>query len=89
MHGIETDLTEWAEDGVLGGTITQSTKDAVVGAAKQNLAVRTAAGAIQEGWTVVIDQDPMPTSDDEFIALMINVSFARALEQIYFTVSVG
>lgn len=89
MHGIETDLTEWAEDGVLGGSITESTKDAVVGAAKQNLAVRTAAGAIQEGWTVGIDQDPMPTSDDEFIALKINVSFARALEQIYFTVSVG
>lgn len=89
MHGIETDLTEWAQDGVLGSSITESTKDAVVGQAKANLAARTAAGAIQEGWTVGIDQDPIPTASDEFIALKINASFARALEQIYFTVSVG
>ena len=90
IHGIESDLTQWAEENIIGTrVINDQTRDAVVAEVKRRLSDRESLGAIQSGWTVGIDQNPPPTEDDEFIALTISASFARALEQVYFTVSVG
>lgn len=90
IHGIEADLTQWAEENIIGvRVINDTTREAVVGEVKARLAEREALGAIQAGWTVGIDQSPPPSDDDEFVAIVISASFARALEQVYFTVSVG
>jgi hypothetical protein len=90
IHGIESDLTQWAEMFVIGQRpINDATRDAVVGEVQARLKEREDLGAIQAGWSVGIDQNPPPTDEDEFIALVINVSFARSLEQVYFTVTVG
>jgi len=90
IHGIETDLTRWAEENIIGRrVINEQTREAVVAEVKGQLLTRETSGVIQQGWTVGIDQNPPPTDDDEFIALTISASFARALEQVYFTVSVG
>jgi hypothetical protein len=90
MHGIEKDLTEWAEENSIGsGSIDDDKRAAIVAEVTSNLAQRAALGAVQEGFIVQIDQDPPPTPDDEFIALAISVKFGRSLEQIFFSVTVG
>jgi len=90
IHGIESDLTSWAEETIVGQrVVNDQTREAVVAEAKRQLAQREQLGAIQPGWQVGIDQNPPPSDDDEFIALTISATFARALEQVYFTVSVG
>lgn len=90
IHGIEGDLTQWAEENIIGlRVINDATREAVVGEVKARLSERQTLGAIQPGWTVGIDQNPPPSDDDEFVAIVISASFARALEQVYFTVSVG
>jgi hypothetical protein len=90
MHGISTDLTRWAEENIIGiRPINEATKTALIGEVKTRLLERERLGAIQPGWTVSIDNDPPPTAEDEFIALVIGVKFARPLEQVYFTVAVS
>lgn len=90
IHGIESDLTRWAEENIIGQrVINEQTREAVVAEVKTRLTDRQSQGAVQAGWTVGIDQNPPPSDEDEFIALTVSVSFARALEQVYFTVSVG
>jgi hypothetical protein len=90
IHGIETDLTQWAEENIIGiRQVNNQTREAVIAEVKARLLEREKLGSIQSGWTVGIDQNPPPTDTDEFVALTISASFARALEQVYFTVSVG
>lgn len=90
MHGIETDLTTYVEQEILGRRpIDGPTRDAVVSEAKRILQDRERQGVIQPGWMVGIDQDPPPTEEDEFIALVIQLKFGRALEQVFFTISVS
>lgn len=90
MHALETELTQWAEENIIGQRgVDQDTRDAIIGEVKNRLVQKEADGAIQEGWTVAIDNDPPPSDDDEFIGLLIGISFERSLEQVYFTVSVG
>lgn len=90
MHGIEIDLTKYVEEEILGRRpIDGPTRDAVVAEAKRILSEREKQSIIQPGWAVGIDQDPPPTDEDEFIALVLNVKFNRALEQVYFSISVS
>ena len=63
MQGIETELTQFAVEKVIGLTgVGDNSRDALVAECKRNLAGREAQGSIQPGWTVGIDQDPPPTS---------------------------
>jgi hypothetical protein len=90
MQGIESDLTKWAEENIIGlRPINAATREAIIAEVKRSLREREQLGAIQPGWTAGIDQDPPPTDEDEFIALAISVKFGRSLEQVYFTVTVG
>lgn len=90
MQGLALDLTAYARDEVLGlRPITKATRDAVVAETKRLLDQREQSGVLESGWTVGIDQDPPPTDEDEFIALAISLKFGRALEQIYFSISVA
>lgn len=90
MHGIEGELTQYAEEEIVGlRPINDQTREALLGRVKGILTTREKLGVIQPGWTAGIDQDPPPTDEDEFIAVAISLKFGRALEQVYFTVSVA
>ena len=90
MHNLAEELTSWAEENIIGyRPINDATRTAIIGEVKTRLLERERLGAIQPGWTVHIDNDPPPTPEDEFIALVIGVKFARPLEQVYFTVAVS
>ena len=89
-HGIETDITEWAEINVIGQLqISDSTRAYVVGHAKSVIKAREDRGVLQPGSTVLVDQDPPPSADDEFIALAYGIAFGRSVEQIFNTVVVA
>lgn len=89
-HGIETDITEWAENNVIGQVqISDGVRATTVGFGKTLLKQREDRGVLQPGSTVGIDSDPPPTDEDEFIALVYGVKFGRSLEQIYNSVVVA
>lgn len=90
MHAIEVELTEFAEINVIGRLpVNAGTRAYLVGQTSTRLAAREVIGVIQPAWSVTIDQDPPPTDDDEFIALLYSVKFGRTLEQVFNTVVVG
>ena len=90
MMGLELELTEFAEMNVIGRLpVNDSTREYLVGQMSARMEAREAAGVIQPGWTVGIDQDPPPSDDDEFVALTYQIGFGRSLEQVFNTVVVG
>lgn len=90
MHGVQTDLGTYFRTEILGRRpVNDDTRDAVVSEAKRLLDERQKLGVIQPGWKVGIDQDPPPSDDDEFIALVLELKFGRALKQVYVTLTVG
>lgn len=89
-HGIETELTEWAEANVIGQLATnENTTTYVVAHAKSVIAARETAGVLQPGSTVGIDQDPPPNDTDEFLQLAYGVKFGRSIEQVFNTVTIS
>lgn len=90
MHDIETELTEWAEQNVIGKMqVNDATRDFVRGQAQSRMAVRERAGVILPGWSVSTDTNPPPTPTDTFVALLYQVTLGRGLQQILNTVVVG
>ena len=90
MHSLETQLTEFAEVNIIGRLpVNDATRSFLVGSTSARFATSEAAGVIQPGWTVAIDQDPPPADTDDFIALQYSVKFGRSLEQVFNTVIVG
>lgn len=90
MQGIDQELTQWAEENVIGLLpINDTTREYVVGAANVILKARAASGAIQEAYTVSIDQNPPPSDNDEFIGLTVGIAFGRSLEQLYFSINIS
>lgn len=90
MHGLETELTEYAEANVIGQLpINDKTRQLLVGEFGSRLRRREDAGILQAGSTVGIDPDPPPSDSDEFVALVYGIAFGRSVEQVYNTVRVG
>lgn len=90
MHGIETEITEWAERNVIGQLqVSDTTTQYVVGHAKSVIKGREDRGVLQPGSTIGVDSDPPPQDTDEFIALAYGVRFGRSVEQVFNTVTVG
>lgn len=90
MHGLESEVTEFAEINVIGRLpVNDGTREYLVGAMSEFLARREAEGVIASGWVVDVDSDPPPASTDEFVALRYVISFGRSTEQVYNTVVVG
>lgn len=90
MHALEMELTEWAEAEVIGkAPINDKTRAAVVAELGGRLKVRERAGILQDGSSIGIDQDPPPSDDDEFIAVVYGVKFGRSAEQVFATITVG
>lgn len=90
MHGIEMEITEWAESNVIGRlAVTNNTRDYLIGQMQARLQARQDDARIQPGWTVGADSSPAPTSSDEFFALSYSLTFGRSLEQILNTITVG
>lgn len=90
MHGIETELTEWAEQFVIGLLqVNEQASAFVLGEARARIGARVDRGVLQPNPTVVIDPDPPASAEDEFIALLYGVRFGRSVEQVFNTVNIG
>ena len=90
MQGLELQLNEYAEANVIGQLpVNNDTRAFLIGIMKGLLADREADGRIQPGWDVQVDSSPPPSDQDEFIALLYQISFGRSLEQILNTVVVS
>ena len=90
MHGIEYDFTRWAEDNVIGKLpVNDDSRSACIAEVSARLKIREKAFIVQPGWNVSVDPEPAPSDDDEFIALLISLRFARSAEQVFFTIRVG
>jgi len=90
MQGVQQELAQWSEENVIGILpINDTTREYVVGHATLLLKGRAASGAIQETFTVQIDQNPPPSDNDEFIGLVFGISFGRSLEQLYFSINIS
>jgi hypothetical protein len=61
----------------------------VIAEANALLLDRQKRGAVQPGWSAMVDQQPPPSDDDEFIAVVIAAKFGRSVEQVYFTARLG
>jgi Phage tail sheath protein beta-sandwich domain len=84
MHGIETDLTEWAAFSAIGQLqVNDPTRAFIVGYAKEVIKLRADKGIVQQGYTVSVDPNPPPTDFDEFVALVYGIAFGRSVEQIF------
>lgn len=90
MHGLELELTEFAEVNVIGRLpVNDDTREYLVGQMAARLQAREDSGVIQDGWTVTVDTDPPPSDSDEFVALVYSIGFGRSLEQVFNTVVIG
>lgn len=90
IHGLEMEITEFAEANVVGRLpVNDATREYLVGQAYVILQARQDAGAIQPGWSVGVDQDPPPSDNDEFIGLVYSAQFGRDVEQLFNTIYVG
>jgi len=86
MHGIQTDLTLWSDDTIIGSTtVDDETRNAVLGYANALLRERQRLGSIQPGWTTFTDPSPPPSDDDAFVAVVIGARFGRSTEQVFWT----
>jgi hypothetical protein len=89
MMSIETELTEWCRDHVIGLLpVNDKTRDAVAGELKARLERRVPA-VIQPNPTVGVDENPPPSDSDEFVALVYGIAFGRSIEQVFNTVRIG
>lgn len=90
MQTFEMEIAEYAEANIIGKLqVNQKTREAVLGEMQSRLRRRADAGVIQDGWTVGIDQDPAPSDDDKFVALVYSIKFGRSVEQVFSTIRVG
>ncbi len=90
MQTFEREFTEDMEQNMIGKvTVGPDGRSAVKAVAERALAAREAAGIIQPGWTVEIDLDPLPASDDDFVSLVYGIILGRSLEQVFSTVTVA
>jgi hypothetical protein len=91
MTSLETELAAYAmSPGIIGELgVNDKTRAAIVGDAVARLTLLEAQNVVQAGWTVGVDTDPLPSNDDEFVALRYSLRFARTVEQIYNTIIVA
>jgi hypothetical protein len=90
MHGIQEDLTSWAEESVIGLlTVDDETRAAIIAQLNTFMEARQAIHSVQAGWTVFTDPVPPPSDDVPWVAFVISAKFGRSVEQIYFTVLLG
>ena len=90
IHGIETEFTEWMARNIIGKVVVDNkSRDAAKAELGSRLQRRVETRVIQPKPTVEIDQDPPPSDDDEFIALVYGVKFGRSAEQAFNILRVG
>lgn len=90
MHGIEMDLTAFAEENVIGKLpVNNGTRETLVGRCTAIIAARADQEIVQDDFTVGIDNDPPATDDDDFIQLEYGIGFSRSIEQVFNTIYVG
>lgn len=90
MDAIQTELTTFAEQNVIGKlTVSASTRAYVRNQVEKSLKAREDQGIIQPGWSVLDDYNPPATPQDTFMQFQIAITFGRSVEQVYFTCSVA
>jgi hypothetical protein len=90
MHSLQTQIVAWSDDNLIGlTTVNDETRAAAVGQGQLFMRDYEQVGAIQPGWNVMVDPDPPPSDDDQFIALLISAKFGRSTEQVYWTAQLG
>lgn len=90
MEVFEMEIAEYVDANVIGKLpVNQKTREAIIGEMQSRLRAREDAGVIQPGWTVGVDQDPAPTDDDKFVALLYGIKFGRSVEQVFNRILVG
>lgn len=91
MHGVEREITEFAENNVIGRlAVNTATREYLVAQMKTLLRARVEAGIIKSDDLVVkIDDNPPPADTDDFVALVYQFTFGRSVEQVRNTVIVG
>jgi hypothetical protein len=90
MQSLEVELTEWAEQNVIGKMqVNQATRDFIRGQMEARMAARERDGVILPGWSVSTDTTPPPQPTDNFVALLYAVTLGRGLQKILNTVVVG
>ncbi len=89
-HAIEMELVEWAESNIIGeAPVDNETRSAVLAQIGRIMQRRVDNRIMQSGWTAVVDPDPAPSDDDEFVAFVITGKFTRSAEQVFFTGRLG
>lgn len=90
MDGIQSELTTFAEQNVIGKMeVNPSSRAFVRSQINQTLRLREAQGIVQPGWSVADDFNPPATAQDEFMQFSIGLVFGRSAEQVFFTASVS
>lgn len=90
IHGLEMEITEFAEANVIGKLpVNDATREYLVGQAYVIMQRRQDTGSVQAGWSVGVDQDPPASDNDEFIGLVYSIQLGRDVEQLFNTIYVG
>lgn len=90
MHGLQDDLTLWADDNIIGSTtVDDETRNAVLAQINSLLRQRQELGSVRPGWSAYVDPTPPPSDDDAFVAFVIAAKFGRSVEQVFFTGQLG
>lgn len=91
MDAIQMACQEFGEQDVVGKMNVDAAARAFVRSyvSSRILQPRQDAGILQPGWSVMDDNDPPPTAQDDFMQFLLAFVFGRTAEQIYFTASVS
>lgn len=85
MHGVQTDLVDWADENIVGkSSVDDDTRASVLAYVNALLAQRQKIKAIQPGWSAYVDPSPPASDDDNFVAFVIAAKFGRSTEQVFF-----
>lgn len=88
-HAIDFELTSYADVQVGEVPVDNETRAAVLAEIGRVMSRRVNDKIIQAGWTAIVDPDPAPSDDDEFVAFVISGKFTRSAEQFFFTGRLG
>lgn len=88
LQGIETEITSDQEgDFIEGQGVTDRTRDLAIGRAKTIIG-RRVPDIVRPNPIIVLDTDPPPTDDDDFVQIRYGVELVPGLRQIFNTVRI-
>jgi hypothetical protein len=91
QHAIELAADDWFTTGEVAGAlpVNDRIRALALGFVKGLYQQREDAEIVQHGWTVVLDQDPPPDDDQDFIQYRHGFHPTRSLRQMFHTARMG